>query len=70
MKKTKTIAFTALLTALYFVLSALLRIPVTEHLAPAIKIPTGLDHGFSGDDPVWPAAFAYAKKNRIPDPVI
>ena len=32
MKKTKLIAYTALLTALYFVLSALLRIPVTEHL--------------------------------------
>ena len=32
MKKTKTIAFTALLTALCFVLSALLRIPLTEHL--------------------------------------
>ena len=32
MKKTKRIAYTALLTALYFVLSALLRIPVTDHL--------------------------------------
>ena len=32
MRKTKQIAYTAMLTALYFVLSALLRIPVTEHL--------------------------------------
>ena len=32
MKKTNRIAYTAILTALYFVLSALLRIPVTEHL--------------------------------------